>query len=71
MARANKPVLPAQVQARARLKQAQVQLQKAMQAVRPLQQAPRHQLETQMVVCLAMGLIFKEVLVVYRTTSQL
>ena len=32
MARVNKPVLPAQVQALARVKQAQVQLQKAMQS---------------------------------------
>ena len=61
----------AQVQALARVKQAQVQLQKAMQAVRPLQLALRHQLEIRMVVCLAMGLIFKEVLVEYLTTNQL
>ena len=55
MARANKPVLPAQVQAKlARVKQAQVQLQKVRQAVQNLQQATRHQLETQMVVCQAM-----------------
>ena len=55
LGRANKPVLPTQVQALARVKQAQVQAQKAMKQYDLSKQHLRHQLEIQMVVCLCDG----------------